>query len=95
MAFSAGEKELGSEMRGRVLSVLREMEFRPDAFCIIHDRRCPLDPRAEDPSPAEYIHIEYAGNTCTHGLFRDRTAAGAVLAHCLCLCGLVIAATLA
>lgn len=57
-------RRLGEEMRHRLLGILREVEFQPEAFCVIHGRKCPLDPRA-DPELRTYMHIEAAGNTCT------------------------------
>lgn len=61
--MNAYKAKLGTELRHRLVLALKDVEFRPDSWCIVHRQPCPLDPKL-DPQFSKFLHVEAAGNTC-------------------------------
>jgi hypothetical protein len=54
---------LGERMVSQMSSILEQIEFAQEAYCVRCDAQCPISPR-DDPTLSDYIWIEAAGNTC-------------------------------
>ena len=51
------------ELVCQLKTVLREVEFLEEAYCLHHDRMCPVNPRCV-PGQEEKLWVEVAGTTC-------------------------------
>eukprot|EP00974_Lingulodinium_polyedra_P060309 5813639-Lingulodinium_polyedra.AAC.1 len=56
---------LSTKLLAAMTESLGSIEYVRDAFCVVHQKKCPVTPRASpEPDVADAIWVEAAGSVC-------------------------------